>query len=251
MSSLWALGRMHTLGPSFCIVGEGCQCSCRVHVLAVSLPFSLGTDLSSLRDTNLLRAGKSKPVTATENTGAGASPRGVVQTAALGARKWETRPGPASPAASSDTPLRPSPPFGSGPGELSLILQEPAWSHVFSRRRAGCSCPGVEKAFHSQPVRAPATRPWTEGLCHLFHPHPGALCSPHVKDEEGGVWRGRLTRLRLNAFIHSRNTRLFNFCLCQVRDVLMAGTDGVPGSLRFTEEGRQSERVKDVQTDGC
>lgn len=38
---------------------------------------------------------------------------------------------------------------------------------------------------------------------------------------------------------------------CQARDVLMAETDGVPGSLRFTEEGRQSERVKDVQTDGC
>lgn len=95
MSSLWALGRMHTLGPSFCIVGEGCQCSCRVHVLAVSLPFSLGTDLSSLRDTNLLRAGKSKPVTATENTGAGASPRGVVQTAALGPANG--RPDPAPP----------------------------------------------------------------------------------------------------------------------------------------------------------
>ena len=38
---------------------------------------------------------------------------------------------------------------------------------------------------------------------------------------------------------------------CQARDVLMAETDGVPGSLRFTEEGRQSERVKDMQTDGC
>ena len=91
--------------------------------------------------------------------------------------------------------LAPHVPRLAGPGELSLILQEPAWSHVFSLRRAGRSCPGVAEAFHSQPVRAPATRPWTQGLCHLFHPHPGVLCSPQFKDEESGVWRGRLTCL--------------------------------------------------------
>lgn len=131
---------------------------------------------------------------------------------------------------------------------MSLIL---AWSGLpaWSPPAEGMLAPAWRgKGIHSQPIRAPVTRPCTLGLRHLFPSQPGVLCSPILKMREGRPERpANLLGVfwNLNACIHQLNTCLFNFWF--VPDTGMyrrLRQMGSLGSLCLTKEGRQTEWVK-------
>lgn len=153
--------------------------------------FLLGPGLSSLMDSHLLRAGKSRPFH--HRGDPGAPPRGAVQTVTSG----PTNGGPTRPALLPSSHTHPllatlCPSLGTScpPGQGRPLENchsflhgrtLPAWSH--SCRRDVGSCLAGKGIPLPQPIRAPCHPSLHTAEMSPFHSQPGVLCSPHFSDE--------------------------------------------------------------------